>query len=119
MTDIVMLSIETPLEGEKARAWIKRSQHQHVPKQFTGRCVEISDQVCVVPFPADGRPGEGYFFCHARPDGTRCTGGLAKHTVTGTLGQSDFNVSPSILCQGYLDCGGIHGFIRDGKWVPA
>jgi hypothetical protein len=95
------------------------SQHQHVPKQFTGRCVEISDQVCVVPFPADGRPGEGYFFCHARPDGTRCTGGLAKHTVTGTLGQSDFNVSPSILCQGYLDCGGIHGFIRDGKWVPA
>jgi hypothetical protein len=95
--------------------------HTHVPKQFNGRCVEISDQVCIVPFEADGAgPGAGgYYFCHARPDGSRCTGGLGKHTVTGTLGQADFNVSPSILCLGYNECGGIHGFIRDGKWVPA
>jgi hypothetical protein len=101
-------------------------KHNHFPSSLDGTCVEITDEICVVPIPTDWHGSPGYYFCHDRAPGSpeaygggRCTGGLAKHQVTGTLGQADFNVSPSILCLGQGNCGGIHGFIRDGKWVPA
>ena len=46
-------------------------------------------------------------------------------TMTGTLEGGDLTLSPSVLCMapdlGESNVGacGFHGFVRDGKWVPA
>ena len=79
----------------------------------------------------------GFIVAHDR-DGfdVRCEGFVGidaghdpRWTMTGSLEGGDLTLSPSILCRvGSLDdprevgpgstCG-FHGFVRDGKWVPA
>lgn len=67
----------------------------------------------------------GLIWFHRKPDGSECVGSTCfkgQH-VPGEPGGAEWDVvswepltiSPSLLC---LDCGA-HGFIRDGKWVPA
>ena len=60
----------------------------------------------------------------------RCEGFVRVHaeegrpvwSMTGSLNGGDLTLSPSILCRlGNVTnepCG-FHGFVRDGKWVPA
>lgn len=70
----------------------------------------------------------GLDYTHPRPDGTRCAGFLYFDTppvreafepaasAMWTVEQQDpLTLSPSLLCRG---CGH-HGWIRDGRWVPA
>lgn len=59
---------------------------------------------------------------HRRPDnGEECSGGFVnfagRHMTDGWKLESEqpLTMSPSLLCRG-CQC---HGFIRDGKWVPA
>ncbi len=37
------------------------------------------------------------------------------------VSESPLTLSPSVLCRGKVDGreDGFHGFVRDGKWVPA
>ena len=66
----------------------------------------------------------GFIFSHdVTPGQPRCEGAVnvdpdlesrARWTMTGTLDGGDLTLSPSILC-----ADGFHGFVRDGRWVPA
>lgn len=79
----------------------------------------------------------GALVMHNRPDGTPCEGAITfdsewarKVTGTAAIWQVEcwepLTISPSLLCKMPLD--GVtlsgptcddHGFIREGKWVPA
>lgn len=51
----------------------------------------------------------------------RSDGPIAGHpvwTVSGSLAGGDLTLSPSVLDPDQA-CGGDHGWVRDGKWVPA
>ena len=71
-------------------------------------------------------PRIGATVCHLKPDGSPCASGIhfdsevARRVFPGQTGWTveswePLTVSPSLLC---LRCGD-HGFIREGKWVPA
>jgi hypothetical protein len=76
----------------------------------------------------DGIPDEpraGAIIEHKQPDGSECSGAIHFNTpVTRQImaerarwaveSWEPLTISPSVLCS----CGD-HGFIRDGKWVPA
>lgn len=68
---------------------------------------------------ADGRLA-GVTEWHRRADGRWCAGYVAFQPqrpggATWTVENEDpLTISPSVLC----DCGA-HGFIHDGRWVPA
>ena len=106
------------------------------------RCVEIAPNVCLQPINgggegisnAQGEPVAEYFagfiIGHDR-DGfdVRCEGFVNvgpghpnRWDMTGTIEGGDLTLSPSILCRlgnvANQPCG-FHGFVRDGKWVPA
>ena len=123
--------------------------HRHAHRDPPYKCVEIDPHVCLQPMTGGGEgvtsaaTGEpipeyfaGFLIAHDR-DGfdVRCEGFVSvnaeKHPghvweMSGSLEGGDLTLSPSILCQvGNLDdpargtrCG-FHGFVRDGKWVPA
>jgi hypothetical protein len=70
-------------------------------------------------------PHAGAIIDHPRPDGAPCSGALTFDTPTmrrirpgGDLWQVEswepLTISPSVQCS----CGD-HGFVRDGRWVPA
>jgi hypothetical protein len=106
------------------------------------KCVEISPNVCLQPVNGGGEgirnaSGEpvveyfaGFIMGHDRAGfDVRCEGFVgvspdhgARWTMTGTLEGGDLMLSPSILCRlgnvANQPCG-FHGFIREGKWVPA
>lgn len=58
---------------------------------------------------------------HNRPDGQRCEGGGFIPLNTGhgwsVVNWEPLTLSPSLMCM-RPGCG-THGWIRDGKWVPA
>jgi hypothetical protein len=77
----------------------------------------------------DEGPRIGATIEHTKPDGEPCLGGISwasskweeerglsgfKWKLESPEADEHITVSPSILCS----CGD-HGFIRDGKWVPA
>lgn len=69
----------------------------------------------------------GVIIDHPRPDGTcRCRGFVTFDTDAARLVRADvpmwtvdqwepLTISPSVLCK----LCGHHGFIRDGRWIPA
>ena len=68
----------------------------------------------------------GAVVSHKKPDGSSCASGISFDSETARKIEPDrprwtvhswepLTVSPSLLC---LQCGD-HGFIREGKWVPA
>lgn len=63
----------------------------------------------------------GLTWSHRRPDGLLCEGGgfIPLNTTHGWKVESwePLTLSPSLLCM-RKECG-THGFIREGKWVPA
>lgn len=122
------------------------SGHRHAHRDPPYKCVEIDEHVCLQPLSGGGytstetgKPVPEYFagfiVGHDR-DGFpwRCEGFVAIHpegkrptwTMSGALEGGDLTLSPSILCtMGSLDdpasgtrCG-FHGWVRNGKWVPA
>lgn len=114
-----------------------KRDHQHAQDSWPGypkvRCTSIGPDVCLRPVGLYGEPDDappaGYFVSHERPEGgDRCEGhvsvrhpagdGRATWTQTGTLEGGDLTLTPSILCRGSKDFE-FHGFVRDGKWVPA
>lgn len=64
----------------------------------------------------------GVDFFHREPNGEACGGYcniLGDSSPKWTVEQRDpLTLSPSIWCKGPA-CGGFHGWIRDGQWVPA
>lgn len=72
----------------------------------------------------DGKP---WGWVEEHPDAQRpghpCSGSVARRGATGAenrpqwdvLSEEPITLSPSIVCRG---CGA-HGWIRDGRWVPA
>lgn len=77
----------------------------------------LADQPDVDPY--------GLIITHPLPGGDVCCGGITFDGEVARLHSPDgprwvveqlepLTLSPSILC----DCG-FHGFIRDGRWVPA
>jgi hypothetical protein len=89
--------------------------------------IDLGDdhQARIVPFGGD--PNSGIDYYHKTPEGKPCGGFI---TITGSAWAKEFSpgsivtwelvsadpltLSPSLLCE----CGD-HGFIREGKWVPA
>lgn len=108
--------------------------HGHVWDSDAYPCTPISEDVCLTPYSVadpDGPPGDdGYWFCHDVPGSDhRCHGRVALRredggpvwTQTGTLGGGDLTLSPSVLCiyKAAALSHEFHGWVRDGKWVPA
>lgn len=119
--------------------------HQHHPAEYERphRCTELDPRHCVEPTVHGGDPdirdadgsvsgGEtehlgGFIVRHARPgqadEGPRCASHAdvdphfqrPRWEMAGSLEGGDLTLRPSLLCG---RCGD-HGFIRDGKWVPA
>ena len=63
----------------------------------------------------------GFLIRHLKPSGEDCWGTVyythpepEKHPIWTLKSREPLTLSPSILCS----CGD-HGFIREGKWVPA
>jgi len=112
------------------------------------RCVAIAEHVCLQPIDGSDAPAgvvlntpeadaygthlAGFIVAHDRPGfDVRCEGfvhvdGKAGNqwAMTGSLDGGDLTLSPSILCvlgsgTGSDERCGFHGFVRDGKWVPA
>jgi hypothetical protein len=110
------------------------------------KCVEIDEHVCLQPFDHSNAPAGvvlntpeadaygdhlgGFIFGHDREGfDVRCEGavhvcghGGNSWSMAGSLEGGDLTLSPSILCRlgssTVAECG-FHGFVRDGKWVPA
>lgn len=63
----------------------------------------------------------GIAYEHPRPDGVPCSAAgwvpVKPHDIHGwdLVSEEPLTLSPSLLCRG---CGH-HGFIREGRWVPA
>lgn len=120
--------------------------HEHASGREN--CVEIAPNVCLQPVDHSNAPTGvvlntpeadaygthlgGFIVGHDRPGfDVRCEGavmvcghsdGRATWTMTGSLEGGDLTLSPSILCRLGNVSGepcGFHGFVRDGKWVPA
>lgn len=108
--------------------------HGHVWDVAEKPCTDIGGGVCLTPLrgPEPDAPegDDGYWFCHEVPGNdrrchgrvlTRSTTGRATWTETGTLPGGDLTLNPSVLCT--YPAGEhsheFHGWIRDGKWVPA
>lgn len=110
------------------------------------KCVDIAPDVCLQPVVHSNAPAgvvlntpeadaygdhlAGFIVGHDR-DGFqwRCEGvvhvcghGGNQWSMTGSLEGGDLTLSPSILCRlgsaAVEECG-FHGWVRDGKWVPA
>lgn len=67
----------------------------------------------------------GFIVAHDREGlEVRCEGfvDLDRWSMTGSLEGGDLTLNPSILCRlgsaSVRECG-FHGWVRDGKWVPA
>jgi hypothetical protein len=115
---------------------------------YEPKCVEIDEHVCLQPINGGGEgiytknddgtmsPVPQYFagfiMGHDREGFEhRCEGFVAidkvhhpeKHwEMTGTLEGGDLTLSPSILCvlgSATTEKCGFHGFVQNGKWVPA
>ncbi len=97
--------------------------HKHVADEMDTKCVEISDSICMSPV-SDG------FFIHFDPPAEmtdfrqigHVTVGPNGWTQTGTLAGGDLTLAPSIKVSMPIDGRDvelIHGFVRNGKWVPA
>jgi hypothetical protein len=102
-------------------------------------CTDVGDTVCLTPLyraadPTQGTDREriGYFFCHDVPGGdARCVGSV--HTVatrpndptwseSGSLEAGTLTLTPSVNClpvPGGKHEREFHGWVRDGRWVPA
>jgi hypothetical protein len=105
-------------------------------------CTEIDPAVCLRPTSHGGAPHvtnpdgsiaggttehlAGFIVGHDAADlPHRCEGALSVDphfaetspvwTMTGSLEGGDLTLSPSVLCKRDQ----FHGFVRDGKWVPA
>lgn len=93
-----------------------------------GRWLQPINHLCegLIGTPASTPTLYGYIDYHSRPDtGERCEGSLrvCPHHI-GTPGKrrlwtidqlEPLTLSPSLLCTA---CGD-HGFVREGRWVPA
>lgn len=96
----------------------------------TYKCTEIGPDVCIRPtVHGDDQHLAGFILAHEVDwnDGDRSEGyvnvdpdadGKPIWSVTGSLEGGDLTLSPSILHHGdpHPD---IHGYVRNGKWVPA
>ena len=111
-------------------------EHQHIAyggKTSPIACVDLGHGVCIREYPHESRPVQRFIIAHERTVSfdpalhveTRCAGTIpvaGDHAwgMTGSLATGDLTLSPSVLC---IDpdhlCGGSHGWVRDGKWVPA
>ena len=115
--------------------------HQHYG---TDTCTAVSDAVCLSPivhgpetpgqFPMEEGPDHlaGFLFFHDRAGFDQRCGGYVRvcscgdrtprWEMSGDLDAGTLTLAPSILCTvgrtGLPECG-FHGFVRDGKWVPA
>lgn len=98
-------------------------------------CVELGHGVCIRPF-----RGDTFFIAHERNVpfdpaihvSAWCEGSIptrapgephpadsASWERTGSLAGGDLTLTPSIQCGNANGCGGSHGFVTNGKWVPA
>jgi hypothetical protein len=102
-------------------------------------CTEIGSGVCIRPVVHGDGLGKlwGYIVAHERVGGwdpakngfERCEGSVRVRQTpetphpcweqTGNLDTGDLTLSPSVLCTNIGGCGGSHGFVRAGQWVPA
>ena len=84
-------------------------------------CVEIDEHHCLARWWYD--PERRLAFNHDEPgQDYRCAGSILLSppsengwTHSGSLEGGDLTLNPSVLCTGHNN----HGFVRDGKWVPA
>lgn len=123
--------------SEDQAAYTKPDGHVH--GWHDPACVPTGPTTCLYPTVHGGDPDvtnddgaiaggpvehlAGFIFAHdVEPGKPRCEGGVKvdehferpRWSMTGTLEGGDLTLSPSILC-----ADGFHGFIRDGRWVPA
>lgn len=103
-------------------------------------CVDLGSGVCIREWRYAGDRVGSFFIAHernrpfdaARDVGDRCEGRIpvrpkgepqpdseGSWEMTGSLAAGDLTLTPSILCGNANACGGSHGFVQNGKWVPA
>jgi hypothetical protein len=96
------------------------------------KCIEVGPTTCLLPITnSRGDDPAGFIFGHDREGfDVRCEGfvsvvendGRPVWGMTGSLEGGDLTLTPSILCQlgnvANVPCG-YHGFVTNGKWVPA
>lgn len=97
--------------------------HRHHDE--TTRCVSVGDDTCLQPVAMyDSTRVAGFIEAHEREweNDWRCEGFVSinpenpRHwDATGSLEGGDLTLSPSLLCTA---CGH-HGFVQQGRWVPA
>lgn len=86
-----------------------------IPEAGAGPFVDIGSNVSVELRSLDGEP-LGVAYVHFAPNGDRHEGWVPIGGAGWKLDQLEsLTLSPSLLCRA---CGH-HGFIRDGRWVPA
>jgi hypothetical protein len=121
--------------------------HRHAPWQGDVTCTEIDEHVCLRPIVHGGDPDvtnadgttaggpdehlAGFIVAYDWPGSEwRLEGAVsvdphlgerATWSMTGSLEGGDLTLSPSIQAYDHRDgrTPTIHGFVRDGKWVPA
>lgn len=108
-------------------------QHYRDGSELKG-CTDIAPDVCVREWRNDAGVLVRFVIGHERPKGfvlptgvtttARCecsipVTGPHAWQVSGTLAGGDLTLSPSILEPPDDFCPGEHGWIRNGKWVPA
>jgi hypothetical protein len=109
----------------------RRRRHRHGYHPYEGppyrraKCVDIDPAVCLQPYAGrENASVAGFIVGHDATDRpVRCDGSLLvvpvdNHPVwsmTGSLEAGDLTLSPSVLCKR----DGFHGFVQNGRWVPA
>lgn len=88
------------------------------------KCIEIGPTFCLAPTSTNDGTLAGFIAGHDAPDlPVRCDGVVFVQPVdnhpmwsmTGSLEGGDLTLSPSVLCKRDQ----FHGFVTNGKWVPA
>lgn len=90
-------------------------------------CTEIDSHVCLREWRSDAGVLIRFVIAHD-VDGqeSRCEGSIPvvgathpKWDVAGSLAGGDLTLTPSILEPADKYCPGMHGYVTNGKWVPA
>jgi hypothetical protein len=99
------------------------TEHRHYDDRTD--CTPLADDVCLTEMRSSDGTLTSFWLSHDSPNNdVRCENripltGKVTWAMTGSLADGDLTLSPSILEHPSSYCPGVHGFVQQGKWVPA